>query len=920
MIRVYQFRHPLSSEPPAVHEAASIGEWLLDFYGTQPSNRIQVFRGESPSAASEITGNVEALIANDEEVYTVLESPAGIDPFSWAIFAIAVVLAVVAVALAPKPGMPSNVNRSQESPNNSLSDRNNKLRMLERVEDIFGTVRAIPSLMMQTYYKYIGNRQFEFGYYCISRGYIDASDIRDAETLISDIDGASAAVYYPFTSPNSPDGPVIQIGPPIIDKIITARRAEEVDGITLKAPNQVQIPNGLLYDFGFNGSNNFISQHTPKPNFNAVAEVGTDISVSMTPLVTTTGTTTASASLNTFTSANIQDFAEIGWTVTTTGFVNAANNVTRTVTSVGSGSFTVNGAALVTETSVPGVVFTFTSPNYSGNYEVIGVDNGIVYINGAPFSVNLSSVTANVFIDGGTEWSPWVTLPDVARQEVIVNILATNGMYADDGGGKTFTAVSFQLQIEKLDANLVPTGVVETVTGGVGGSTQDEVAETLEHVTAFTGPARVRMRRSSDFNFDFQGTIVDEIKWNDLYSVTPVIPQHFGNKTTIHTVTRATERATSLRSRQLNCLASRMLPAYNGEEFSGGFDENGKIAWGTITPTSQITDIMAAVSQDPMIGRQNLEENIDIDQILDANIAANQMHPEAGQFNFTFDSDTMSFEETVVTIANAAFCTAYRQNGKIRFAFDQAQPSSTALFTHRNKRPGSDTITRNFSSDSQYDGVEFVYVDPDTETNETIILPLSGDYTKLKKFEIPGIRSFAQAWLRANREYYKLLGQRITIETELTQEARALLPNARVDIVDNTKIRAFDGEVVRQQGLEIFLSRDVEFTPDANHSVVLNHRDGTPESIYVLPGSQANSVILQSLPSEEIVTQYGPDGIRTVFSFADDGDREAMAYLVQEIDQSDQQYAKIRAINYSPDYYQMDTQPIPARDSVISNS
>ena len=36
-------------------------------------------------------------------------------------------------------------------------------------------------------------------------------------------------------------------------------------------------------------------------------------------------------------------------------------------------------------------------------------------------------------------------------------------------------------------------------------------------------------------------------------------------------------------------------------------------------------------------------------------------------------------------IANAVFCIAYRQNGKIRFTFDKPQTSSTALFTHRNK-------------------------------------------------------------------------------------------------------------------------------------------------------------------------------------------------------------------------------------------
>ena len=97
---------------------------------------------------------------------------------------------------------------------------------------------------------------------------------------------------------------------------------------------------------------------------------------------------------------------------------------------------------------------------------------------------------------------------------------------------------------------------------------------------------------------------------------------------------------------------------------------------------------------------------------------------EAGQFNYTFDSDNMSFEETILTIANAGFCNAYRQSGKIRLAFDKKQTSSTALFTHRNKKPSGESITRRFANDAEYDGVEFLYVDPETFQTETITLPL----------------------------------------------------------------------------------------------------------------------------------------------------------------------------------------------------
>ena len=214
--------------------------------------------------------------------------------------------------------------------------------------------------------------------------------------------------------------------------------------------------------------------------------------------------------------------------------------------------------------------------------------------------------------------------------------------------------------------------------------------------------------------------------------------------------------------------------------------------------------------------------------------------------------------------------------------------------------------------------MQFVYADPDSETSETITLPLDDSATKLKKFEIAGIRNFEQAWYRANREYAKLRGQRITLETTTTLDARSLLPNARIDVVDNTRFKAFDGEVVGQSGLELTLSQDVELTPSAAHSIVLMKRDGSLQSIACTAGSAPNKVVLASLPAEAIVTSYGADGIRTIFSFAVDSARGAMAYLVQELDITDGQYVTLRAINYSADYYTADTAAVPAKASVIN--
>ncbi len=838
MTRIRLYEHPFAPVAPRVFEASSLAQWLLGHYGEAPAVTVQIFAGE-PCAANEISQDVKTILAGDAPEYVILQSPGEPTTIFYVVMA---VVAVAAVILMPKPVMPGNVNRTQQSPNNALTSRENKVRLLERVEDIYGTVKAIPSLMMPTYTKYIGNKKFEYGYYCVGRGYYDISELRDGDTLIADIAGASASVYAPFTSPNSGHAPQLQVGDGIIDGVLTVTRAIEVDGITLRADNQVQLAGYSTYDFYSEGR---IQQNVTKPNFNAVLHVGDTVEVV--------------ASIR---GGEPEDFSG-----------------TYQVTEVGDGYIVV------------------ANPNwYSTHFSVDG-------------SVSVVGEQADAFTD-------WVTLPAPGRTQVWCNIVAPNGLFKDNGG-KSAATVAFRVEIERLTQDLVPTGQVEIASGALSGATTEEYADTIEHSTAWVGPARVRMRRLTPYDFEFDGTVQDEIKWGDLYSASPVAKTEFGNKTTIHTVTQATSRATAVKSRQLNCIASRKLPVFDGKVFSGSFDATGRHAFGAIAPTSRLIDIIAAVSADPKIGGRDLGLEVDIAQIWGVQQQLDAWHPECGRFNYTFDSDSMSYEETIVSIANAGFCIAYRQNGKIRLALDRTQPASTALFTHRNKKPRAETITRRFANDAEYDGVEFVYVDPDSHQSETITLPLDGHYTKAKKFEIAGIRSFAQAWYRANREYYKLLGQRITIETTTTPDARSLLPNARIDVVDNTRFRSYDGEVVAQDGLTLTLSQDVAFAPGAPHSILLMRRDGSLQSIGCTAGAAPNQVVLQQLPSEAIVTRQGVDGIRTIYSFAADSARGAMAYMVQEIDLSDEQYATIKAVNYSDSYYQADGMPVPSKAAII---
>lgn len=934
MTTVRLFDHPFSPKAPREFEAPSIGDWLLQHYGDAPSVTVQIYRG-APSLETEITGNVQALLANDAEVYTVLQSPGAEAIYAavawvWAnIGTIAAIYSIGSALLASGPGMPANVNRTSASPNNALAGRENQVRIRQRIEDIFGTVRAIPTQIAPTYAKYIGNRRVEFGYYGVTRGYAEIADVRDGDTAVADLDGSSAAFYAPFTSPNSGDAPQLLIGDPIIDPVLTVRRSSEIDGagIVLKAENQVQLPASAEYTFIADPGGDTIEQSTKTPNFNAVAEVGDEIEIAVPTVTITLGNgngvltvdaaddTIASDILNAWTDAGL----EIGDSVVVAGFTIPANNGTFTVLSFPDAyKVELSGSGRTTETEAAGTASWTRDFGSTGTREIAAVEDGRIVLVGATWAGGSDGpVTAALQLSGKDHRTFWVTIPTVDRTEVWVNIVAQQGMFRDSGG-KSYTEVDFEIQIEELDPDdLSPTGNVETVAGTIGGQVSDEVAQTVEHVTGWVGPCRVRLLRTTLYDYAFNGAIVDEIKVLDLSGVSPVDREDFGCITTVQTVTPATARAAAVRARQLNCLAGRKLPIWSGTAWSGAFDADGRLASGTISATSRIVDILPAVMIDPLIGNRDIAE-VDMAQIWSVQQQLDDLHEDAGNFDYTFDSDATTLEETIRMIADAAFCRAMRVNGKVRLALDRQQSASARLLTHRNKKPQAETITRTFANDSGFDGVEFVYVDPDTGQSETIRLPQDGSALKPRRFELPGIRSFAKAWLRANREYRKLLGQRLAIETGCLMDARMLLPYQRVDIVDNTRYKSFDGDVVGVDGLRLRLSQAVEFTPGADHSIVLMRRDGTLESIVCTEGSDEQEVVLATVPGEAVVTEHGPDGVRTIFSFAADTTRDAMAFLVDEVEPPKDRYVTVRAVNYSDGYYAMDTEPIPDSASVIN--
>ena len=906
MIEIRYHAHPMCRAE--VLQVPSLAVWLVE----QPRDTpLALYADGKPLACPE-----DVLSATGP--VTAVREP-GVEAITWAAVQAVLVQAATSIALSyvigalTASGGASNdaqQNRTTKSPNNLLGARDNQVRVLERVEEIFGRVKSIPSLMMPTYFKYVNHRQVEYGYYCVGRGYYDVSELRDGDTLLSDFSRASAAVYAPFTSPGH-GVPQLQIGPVITDPVLTAQRNEQVDGITLQPLNKLQILGEQTWDL--DGGTGRITQKTGYPGIGTIAEPGV--------------TLTFSGFDGGYGNQSQYEFSYAGGIVTSSFFssLNVGDSFQATNGDPSSPfavwtTFTILTKPFSTQATVD-PVWEFDSGNFwarlplapvSFTAEIISVGELFVTVAGVSFPT-ATDVTATVTVHNGleSEWTSWMTSNSSTATSAWMNVTAVGGLYRDDGKGQQPITIAYQFEIRRIDG----TGTY-TVNSSLAGQAQDMRAETVEFALPWVGPFQVRARRTTPYDSGFEGAVVDEIKWSDLYAVSRVDRAHFGNKTTVQTVMYATPRATSARSRQLNCWAFRRLPTYNGGSWSGAFDADGRHVSGTLSATARASDIIGNMVMDRRIGNRPISD-ADMAQIYATQLQIEAWRPDCGQFNHTFDSKDASLEDMIGTVAQAVFCTAFRQAGKIRLFFDRPQTQPQTLFSHRNKRPNAETFTRSFRNDSDYDGVELTYSDRLSTQAEKIRLPLDGSARHYKIVEMPGVTSYEQAWMQANRQYNRLLNQRIVVDTEVTQIGRLVAPGALVDIVDNTRFQSYDGNVIGQDGLTLKLSQPV--VVEATSSIVLMRRDGSIESIPVTAGPDKFHVVLARYPSQPLVTQLTADGGEpTEFSVASNDRRKAQTMLVKEVSRSDGEYVKITAVNYTGAYYSADYQPIPPRESVIN--
>lgn len=778
---------------------------------------------------TDVTEDFDAL--QEDATFYVVETPGG-GVVSGVFSLVGKILSPILKLFTPSTQAQAAPNQQGASPNNSLTDRTNKSRPYQRTYDICGTVQCIPNDLMTVYRKYDNNGNvIEFGYYDVGRGPLDtpASGITDGDTRLSEITGSSAAVYGPFTSPNS-GAPQTMVGNPITEGLYVTASSNEVDGAELKAANDLTANIGDVATVSRVGNVATIVDPTGDSRFNDYMKVGDAIEL--------IDIKTASYVLSGI------------YTVTSISAVDV--------------SFAVDG------TVNPWLGITTSVPLLPGDISTTGPYNKVA-----------------------VSWSNWFTMDKIKASRVLANFGAASGMYKDDGNKKSSASVTIRLEYQALDANGSPIGPVYSADGKVSGRSSDQTGVSIVGALPTPSTFRARARRVTDKDLDFEGQVIDDVSFDNLYAQIPDTTPNYGNRTTVHTARRQTPRATSIKAPKLALIVTERLYKYLG---NGVFDT-------VLTNNTQAAQSLIRLLHDPVCGGLNLTaSNMDRLLAVQAEIEAYFGSAQAGQFCYTFDSFDVTMQDIINTVAEAIFCRAYREGSAILLDFDRPRMGPEMVFTHRSKAPG-EKWTRAFNTRDRYDSLKFSYIDPATNTKETITIPSDGGL-KTETYDSKGVRNYKQAYWAAHRRYQRNLLNRVSVEFAALEEGVFARPGRAISVVKGSRVSPFDGYVVAVGGLTVVLSQNVEFTPGQEHSLVLKRRDGSVQSVGVTQGPNNRTVIMTSAPQEAIYT--GNEALKTEFSFGSEDRHNAQMIVVSTVEPGSDRTVRITGYNYTDDYYAYD--------------
>lgn len=841
MATIIFYEHGLQDES-VISEHESLAHWVLQ-HGSR-YDILHVWKNEI-SKETELAEYSDEDLSDPDATYHICPVPQG--PETWIPLIVSVVVGVAAALLiSPNVDIPEAANQNLSS-NNALQQRSNKPRKDKRKPSIRGKEpKAYPDLWMQ-YVKFANNEEFEVAYMCLSDGLVvpDENTVRDGDTLLKNILAESAEFYGPNTSPMTGHAPILRIGDPINEPLVALRQSNEVTGQTLQAPNEDLIAS-KLYE---GASSGVVSLNDSEIDFTHIYTPGDEIALT-----------------------GFYSFELVSPEIGNPYYVRHDLSGTYEILNVTSDSLTLDISGNNNWQFVTTGDFRIQAyQNQDGsNMWLFNAESGFVL---QEWSVSTNSTKGNVV--GPFDCSD--------TSQVWLNLVAQRGLYKKRTD-IVFTSINFTITFRDLDTG-------NTLSSDVTLSTnrEDPVQSTFEFNTPFT-KCSVEVKRITNTDKEFEGTVVDEVKWRDLYLVNNISKNQFGNVTTVLTKVRAVDTALRRKESLISCSATREITRPNGVK----------------VVSDEFADVIFDLHTDPFVGRQTVStiDHVGLYALQEQIVNYWGRGRDPIRVGYTFDDDTYRYADHLKLICDAVNVRPYMVGSVIHFFFEGPQEFDTQQYGHRSKDPNSvETRTRSMYPRENYDGIEMTYKDEVTGDFETIYIPSDQSATNPEVYEYRGCFVRKNALARANRDFNKLQYQRLTHEFTALDKALFLVQGQRVGVVDNTRFSPNNGYIDTVEGLTYTLSQDTNLAVGTQASLVLSKRDGSLEGIPCVVVS-TDKVQLSHAPNEVPYTGHMEDP--TEYSLGVDNEAGKVSMLVTEIVPEDIDKVRVTTVNYDERYYKDD--------------
>ncbi|ENV34566.1 TonB-dependent receptor [Acinetobacter gerneri DSM 14967 = CIP 107464 = MTCC 9824] len=928
--------------------------FLVEYFNQKCPENLHVYHGEIAENRDITPKNktdIEYLEVLNGVFYVVIYPS---NPFMvafWIVTGIMAAFSVYSILTMPK------ANTSQlKSSNNELANRSNQARVKARIPDIYGQVRAYADLIAQPYTFYDASTGLEVEYtlMVIGRGYYKIHDCQDGETDIANINGCAVSIFDPNVDIVS-GTPIYQVGSRFTEAPLYTKKSSSINGQTLEKPNDDAIESQSIYfeapniirttsssiDFTkyfSNGDNvaihnaqfgtldqsisGAITAHSNLTisivsdtyiddvgGFKALKLSGVNVAV-----VTTLGEgEEAQTHTDYYDISGDYDISSVGYSVSGSTYtylltLQSPKVVNYNWNYITVDSETVNASATFaknekgvdlsgtyTITNVSGYsAATSTTPAY---FSVITLTNPsainddwdqLTYLNEGTTLGQVNDVQLNVI---SNKWVGWFDVEFTEAEGFYANLYWQTGLYWQSKSGRQdATQTHVIVEYQQIDAvTNQPIGQIYKKELYFKSKILNDFGRTLniDFSDKFIGSFRFRICFGMATDSQYYG--IPKVK--DVYAFTKSTKTVYENVTTWLMKTVATSGALSVKERKANALVTRKL------EVDGT---------GELVATKDAGQALINLALDKYVGRRSIDE-VDIEQIKTEILAVKNYFNSSGptEFSYTFDDDSLSFEEQAGMIASACFCQTTRFGNKLRLKFEKPQENSVLLFNHRNKVPSSEKRTYSFGIEKDYDGIELEYTSPDDDARVTYTIPSDSSAINPMKITTSGIRNEAVAKTRAWREWNKLRFQNVAVEFDGLDESNLLMINDRILVADNTISSTQDGEVESIDALTLTLSQDVIFDESSAYYCYLQLSDGSVDMIQCFKTEYSNEVLLSRAPKKALVLD--PDRYaKTTYSIVKSQESKKQAFMLSEMSPNDAMTNKLTCINYDDRYYEMD--------------